>query len=64
MSIIEPDDVVIEILTHAHRVRAHEIVLQVCQFVVADAYLRQLSEARIDAIYLVAVRNHVIDEFL
>ena len=40
----EPNDIVVEILADADSMRAHQVCLQVCQFIVADTYRRELPK--------------------
>ncbi len=56
-------DVVAEVLPDTDRMRAHEILLQLHEFVVADVDARELAEAGVDAVNLSAALDDVADVF-
>ncbi len=57
----QADDFVRQQFANTCRMRAHEVFLQFNQLIVTDAYLRELAEARINAIGLLTARDDGID---
>ena len=54
-------DLVIQVLADAGGVRAHEVLLQVGEFVLLDPHLGELPETRVDAVDRRALGDHIAD---
>ncbi len=56
-------DVVVEILADAYRVRTHQVLLQLHEFVVADVHAGELPETGVDSVDLGTALHDIIDVF-